>query len=295
MLGLRIGVVPGYGRAIVDRIDSLLDRVAEVCPLPKTADRLLELTSSDRASIPEVARVILTDPALAAAVLRIANSAIFGGGNIDRLETAVMRMGLRDLHDMAAAMSLFAAFRNRGELLVNLHDRSVVAGAVAHRLAKTLGGVQPNVAFTSGLLSEIGAMACLSVDGKEYSQIWKSTDGVLEERNRLERERYGGSTYMIGGRFLSRHRLPATLCEAVATETDAEFETAEPLPRILALARFSAAITLLAGKSGDRLGALERLDALPRALRGDELNAERLFELCVQAGATAEQALRTGR
>ncbi|HEY5957536.1 MAG TPA: HDOD domain-containing protein, partial [Polyangiaceae bacterium] len=157
----------------MDRIDLLLDRVAEVCPLPKSADRLLELTGSDRASIPEVARVISTDPALAAAVLRIANSAIFGGGNVDRLETAVMRMGLRDLHDMAAAMSLFAAFRNRGELLVNLHDRSVVAGAVAHRLAKAKGGIQPNVAFTTGLLSEIGAMACLSVDGKEYSQIWK--------------------------------------------------------------------------------------------------------------------------
>ncbi len=279
----------------MDRIDSLLDRVAEVCPLPKTADRLLELTASDRASIPEVARTIATDPALAAAVLRIANSAVFGGGNVDRLETAVMRMGLRELHDMAAAMSLFAAFRNRGELLVNLHDRSVVAGAVAHRLAKTLGGVQASVAFTCGLLSEIGAMACLSVDGKEYSQIWRATEELPAERSRMERERYGGSTYLIGGRFLIRHRLPENLCVAVATESDADFDAIEPLGRVLVLARLAAVIMLMAGKTGDRAAAVERMQALSESLRGASLDGETLFETCLQAGATAEQALRTGR
>jgi len=280
----------------VDRIDELLDRVTEVCPLPKTASRVLELTGSDRASIPEVARVIATDPALAAAVLRIANSAIYGGGgNIDRLETAVMRMGLRELHDMAAAMSLFAAFRNRGELLLNLHDRSVVTGAVAHRMAKTFGGVQPNVAFTGGLLAEIGAMACLSVDGKEYSRIWAATESSLDDRNRLERDRYGGSSYLIGGRFLTRHRLPEALCAAVGTESDAEWETVDPLARVLGLARLCGAIVLWAGKTGNRSAAAERLMEIPLGLRGVELDGEQLFELCVQAGATAEQAIRTGR
>jgi HD-like signal output (HDOD) protein len=279
----------------VDRIDQLLDRVAEVCPLPKTADRLLQLTSSDRAGIPEVARVIATDPALAAAVLRIANSAIYGGGKVDRLETAVLRMGMRELHDMAAAMSLFAAFRNKGELLVNLHDRSVVSGAIAHRLAKTTAEAQANVAFTSGLLSEIGAMACLSVDGKEYSQIWRNAEGDFEARTRLERERYGGSTYLIGGRFLTRHRLPESLCCAVGTESDADFLAVEPLARIVVLARLSATIVLLAGKSGNRAQAIGQLEALPESLRGAGRSGEELFELCVQAGATAEQALRTGR
>ena len=279
----------------MDRVDLLLDRVTEVCPLPKTAERLLQLTASDRASIPEVARLIVTDPALAAAVLRIANSAVFGGGNVDRLETAVMRMGLRELHDMAAAMSLFAAFRNRGELLVNLHDRSVVTGAVAHRLAKTFGDVQANVAFTGGLLAEIGAMACLSVDGKEYSRIWTATEDLPDERNRLERERYGGSTYLIGGRFLARHRLPEPLCAAVAAESDADWGLVEPLPRVLVLARQCAGIMLWAGKTGDRPRAVERMQAIPEGLRGAAFDGVQLFENCLQAGATAEQAIRTGR
>jgi len=279
----------------VDRIELLLDRVAEVCPLPKTSERLLELTRSDRASIPEVAKVIVTDPAIAAAVLRIANSAVYGGGNIDRLETAVMRIGLKELHDMAAAMSLFAAFRNRGELLVAFHDRAVVSGAIAHRLAKNFGTGQPSVAFTCGLLSEIGAMACLSVDGKEYTALFRSAEHDPIERCLKERERYGASSHQIGGRFLARNHLPENVSAAVATETDAVVSELSELGRMLLLARYASVITLRAGKSGDRAEAIASLEALPVGLRGDGVDGVRLFELCIEAGATAEQTLRNGR
>jgi HD-like signal output (HDOD) protein len=279
----------------VDRIDWLLDRVAEVCPLPKTSEQLLELTRSDRSSIPEVAKVIATDPALAAAVLRIANSAVFGGGSIDRLETAVMRIGLSELHNMAAAMSLFAAFRNRGEMLVAFHDRAVVTGAIANRLAKASGDCQPSVAFTCGLLSEIGAMACLSVEGKAYSELFRSAENSLVERCLLERERYGGSSYLIGGRFLERHRLPENVCIAVATEADAEPANLEALPRLLLLARYASVIVIHAGKTGEPAEAMVELDALPETLRGVGLDGHRLFELCLEAGAVAEQSIRSRR
>ena len=53
--------------------DALLDRVVEVCP-----QQVLALTSGDTASVPEVARVLSTDPALAAAVLSVANGAASG-------------------------------------------------------------------------------------------------------------------------------------------------------------------------------------------------------------------------
>lgn len=269
--------------------------MAEVCPLPKTSGRLLELTRSDRASIPDVAKVIVTDPALASSVLRIANSAAYGGRNIDTLEAAVMRIGLKELHDMAAAMSLFAAFRNRGELLVAFHDRAVVSGAVSHRLAKAFAVAQPSVAFTCGLLSEIGAMACLSVEGKEYTELYRSVEHSPLERCAKERERYGASSYYIGGRFLARNHLPENISAAVATEVDADLEGLGDLPRLSLLSRLSAAIMLKAGKSGNRAEALESLEALPEALRGPGITSMRLFELCLEAGATAEQTLRMGR
>lgn len=279
----------------MERIEWLLDRVAEVCPLPKSSERLLELTRSETATIAEVANVIATDPALAAAVLRIANSAIYAGGTVDRLETAIVRIGLRELHNMAAAMSLFAAFRNRGEALVNFHDRAVVTGAIANRLAKVTAVCPPSVAFTCGLLSEIGAMACLSVEGKAYSLLLKESNNSLISRSVLEKERYGGSSYQIGARFLERHKLPSNICDAIGTEADADPLQIEPLARILTLARFASVIVINAGKAGGRAEAIAGLEALPQALRGDGFDGARLFDLCLEAGAVAEQSIRSRR
>jgi HD-like signal output (HDOD) protein len=167
-----------------DALSTLLDRVAEVCPLPMTTNKVMELLRSDKSNIADIAKVITTDPALAAAVLRVANSAIFGAGKVDRLDSAIMRIGFRGLRELAGAMSLLAAFRSQAELQLQLHDLSVVAGSIANRLAKELGAIVPATAFTCGLLSEIGAMACLAVDGKHYVPIW-----IEHARTPLERRR----------------------------------------------------------------------------------------------------------
>ncbi|HET9958608.1 MAG TPA: HDOD domain-containing protein, partial [Polyangiaceae bacterium] len=86
----------------MDRIDALLDQVVEVCPLPATTQRVLALTASDKSKVAEVASVISTDPALAAAVLSVANSAAYAANKVDSLDMAVMRLGLRELNNLAA-------------------------------------------------------------------------------------------------------------------------------------------------------------------------------------------------
>src|SRR5690349_625611 len=179
----------------MDPTDALLDQVVEVCPLPATTQRVLALTSGESASIPEVSRVISTDPALATAVLRVANSAAYGMGRVDRLETAVLRLGLRELNKLAAAMALFAAFRNKAELTLQLHELCVASGSIGHRLAKETQLAAPSTAFVCGLLSEIGAMACLVFDGKDYIQLWQTANGNPDLRSQFEAERYGTTSF----------------------------------------------------------------------------------------------------
>ncbi|MGC4092117.1 MAG: HDOD domain-containing protein [Polyangiaceae bacterium] len=223
----------------MDGTDALLDRVVEVCPLSNTTRQVLALTSGDTASIPEVARVIATDPALASAVLSIANSAAFGAGKVDRLEVAVMRLGLRELHKMAAAMSVFAAFRSRAELTLSLHDLCVAAASIAHRLAKETQLAQTGSAFVCGLLSEIGAMACLAFDGKDYVELFQSSAADIDLRATLESERYGQSSFVIGRRFLERNSLPDAVCSAVGSDLSLNQER-DALGRITLLSRHTA-------------------------------------------------------
>jgi len=278
-----------------DPITALLDRVAEVCPLPVTTHKVMALANSDRSNIAEVARVISTDPALAAAVMRVANSAIFGGGKVDRLDSAVIRIGLRELRELAGAMSLLAAFRSQAEIQLQLHDRSVVSGSIANRLAKETNHAVTATAFTCGLLCEIGAMACLAVDGKIYGAIWKDSFLSPLERIERERERYTVSSFEIGRRFLSRNSLPENVCSAVGAEFGANGSDLAALDKITLLARHSAPIVLSAAREGASVAVTDQLEFLAQQVGFAQLNGKLLYDVCVRAGVLAEAALRRVR
>lgn len=258
-------------------IDALLDRVVEVCPLSATTQRVLTLTAGDTASIPEVARVISTDPALAAAVLSVANSAAYGVGKVDRLEVAVMRLGLRELHKLAAAMALFAAFRSKAELSLQLHELCVASGSVAHRLAKETGAAQASTAFVCGLLSEIGAMACLVFDGKEYVELFRTSATDIDSRVAREVSRYGASSFSIGQRFLERNSLPDNVCLAVGSDITVAVER-DALSKITLLARHAPLLSRLLESDQPALGAA--LDSLATRVALPGVDLARLKDAC---------------
>lgn len=258
-------------------IDALLDRVVEVCPLSATTQRVLALTSGDTASIPEVARVISTDPALAAAVLSVANSAAYGVGKVDRLEVAVMRLGLRELHNLAAAMALFAAFRSKAELSLQLHELCVASGSIAHRLAKETGAAQPGTAFVCGLLAEIGAMACLVFDGKEYVELFRTSAVDVDARVAREIQRYGASSFTIGQRFLERNSLPENVCLAVGSDITVAVER-DALSKITLLARHAPLFVRLL--ESDKAALDSALAGLSQRVALDSVDLPRLKEAC---------------
>ncbi|HEY8944852.1 MAG TPA: HDOD domain-containing protein [Polyangiaceae bacterium] len=287
---------PAHTLEAMDGLAALLDRVTEVSPLPATAQRILELTQSDEISIPNLSRVIATDPALASAVLRIANSAAYGGRNIDKLDVALMRIGTRELRDMAAAMCVLAAFRSPGELSLRLHDRSVVSGAICSRIAKESGTASTGTAFTCGLLAEIGAMACVAVDGKAYVQLWQQALGSEQRRLELERERYGTFTSLdVGYHFLSRNAVPAAVCEAVGTPLDATIAEKPALSKATVLARHATARLINKATTAPQTQVRTELTELAEAVALPGVDGGRLLELCIEAGAKAQEALKQTR
>jgi HD-like signal output (HDOD) protein len=260
-----------------------------------TTHKVMALMGSDRSNIADVAKVIATDPALAAAVLRVANSAVFGMGTVDRLDAAIMRIGFRGLRELAGAMSLLAAFRSQAELQLQLHDLSVMSGSIANRLAKEFGNVVAATAFTCGLLSEIGAMACLAVDGKQYLPIWTETARSPMERLARERERYSVSSFQIGRRFLQRNKLPENVSGAVGAELGTASSSLQPLEQVTLIARHAGPIVLDIAADADLERTISALGELADQVGLVGIDARALFDICVQAGTVAEHTLRETR
>ena len=280
-------------RPIADRVEELLERITEVAPIPAAANRVIALTSKDDARIAEVAQAVAADSALAAETMRIANSSLYSGSAvIGDLEQAIMRLGLNELRNMAAAMAMIAAFRSDSKLSLRLHQQSVLSGALAGLSARALSTVPRGSAFLSGLLAEIGAMACLTADTEAYEQLWQAAGDDPAERERQETERYGTSSYEIGRRLLQRITLPEETCDAVGTPVDADADSLSDLARVCVFARTITPLLIAAGATRAFDAFREQLEATMERLALASLGTERMLDICVEAGRKSAAALR---
>jgi putative nucleotidyltransferase with HDIG domain len=76
----------------------ILDGIKHLAPLPITARRLTSMLGKEDVNAQEVVKVVEYDPAVAANILRIANSGAYGGRyRIERVKDAVVRLGTANL------------------------------------------------------------------------------------------------------------------------------------------------------------------------------------------------------
>jgi len=261
----------------------LLDRVCEVSPLPATTQRVLALLEDPNASYAAVGRAVAGDPALAAEVMRLARSPVHAAQvPVDDLEAATRRLGLAELRDMASAMAMLAAFRSEHELALRIHDQAVIAGTLARAVAAALGHRRPATVYLSGLLCEIGALACFAVDPEGYGALRGEAGDRADMRAYLERARYGATSWELGAAFLRRNRLPDSVCAAVAADPDGDDVLAVSVTYFV---RRAVPEIVAASRDGDPEW-LERTHATARSV-GIDLDAETLAQVVLSAGAEA--------
>ncbi len=271
----------------------VVSRVQEVCPLPATTQRVVALTSNPDVQLEEVAQAIACDVALTAEVMRIANSAAYGRSRqVADLAQAVMTLGLNEIHLMATAMAMLVAFRSEHEISLGFHETAVVSGSIARSIAHESKLAPGNTAFLCGLLSEIGAMACLAVDSDGFSELWTEAAGSELARLKLEASRYGNHSRTIGATLLRRNELPEEVASAVACAWEHDSEPAEttPLASVTMLAR-SAIQPLLAASKDQNRDALETALEELAARTHVPLTGSRLADLCVEASGRALGAM----
>ena len=155
-------------------------------PLPEVAIRVQQVLSSDGANMRELGDLLSQDPAIVASLLRLANSASFGGlGRIENLNAAVQRIGLREVGAIVTGMSLKGHFENdsqdRVQLMETLWDHSVTTAFAARAIARRLGA-SAEQAFLAGLLHDCGKVLVLAaVDRLEEEGLVALSQEVLFE------------------------------------------------------------------------------------------------------------------
>jgi len=146
-------------------VEFLLRRMRLRKELPALSSTLLEvnrLTADDSLATPaRLAQVVLRDYALANRLLRLANSAYFGGGRapITTVSEAVVRLGFDQVRVACNALLYVGRLESvdeRASRLVDLQVEGFVAGLIARHLARDAAGVDAEAAFLCGMFRRLG-------------------------------------------------------------------------------------------------------------------------------------------
>jgi HD-like signal output (HDOD) protein len=136
---------------------------------PDIAVKVRKVLSDSKSSVEQVVRVVGSEPALAARLMRVANSASINrsGKPVRDLRTAVNRLGYNMVRSAAMAFSM-SQMRNSNKLaslapyMNDLWERSTYVAAYAYVLARTCSRVNPDEALLTGMLHGIGKLYILT-------------------------------------------------------------------------------------------------------------------------------------
>jgi HD-like signal output (HDOD) protein len=210
------------GFSFVERLaQDLRDERLELPAFPEAVLRIQRALQSPDTSTDDIVRILSSEPALAARLLRIANSAEFrrADANIQDLRKAVSRMGFNMVRSVAVAFAM-RQLRTKDSYspaakaeLERAWADSLDASALCFVIAKRFTKVTPDQALLIGLLHVLGRLYIImrSKDAPELS------DTAL-------REIIDSWHANIGKAILETWGLPETLQSAVEHQDEFEIE-----------------------------------------------------------------------
>lgn len=134
----------------------------ELASFPDIFFRIKEVLEDEAASADRIAKVVSTDMSLAAKLIKLVNSPLYGfPQNIDSITRAVALVGAKELSTLALGISAINYFKDIPPELIDMRTfwrHSITCGIFAKILAGTQTGLSPERFFIGGLLHDVGRL-----------------------------------------------------------------------------------------------------------------------------------------
>ena len=261
-------------------LPAVLSRAENLPSLPAVALEVLRLSQDEDATLDDMAACLSRDPALAAKLLRLANSSLFGGGKaVTTLQRATMMLGMKTVKLMALSFSLAGSLPKAGKQgsfdFGEYWHRSLVTAIAARSVARLLRSPQGDEAFLCGLFAHFGRLVLTRCMPEPYEAVLAETRGwpsVAEEERRL-----GFASTDVCASLLKHWDLPELIYVTVGTwpHAGAVAQLAgaqQQLAELLALAHLAERVLCDADK-GAALADLQREMRARHGIEGAELDA----------------------
>lgn len=233
--------------------------------MPQILLKLIELCEADEAGMSELAKLIANDAGMTAKVLGVANSAAYHrGGNKVGLLQALNVLGSELIKTLVISESVFQTFNgfphSSGLDLRGFWKHSLTVAVLAREIAKSIDYSQPEEAYLTGLLHDVGRLALLAAAPNQYVHNFLMPDNA--ELCAVEQRALQISHSEAGAWLIERWNLDSFMADSVLYhhEDTARLQSAHPLIRIVHLAHLLGDLDPALPLAAD-VGALCQLDA----------------------------------
>jgi putative nucleotidyltransferase with HDIG domain len=172
----------------------IIDSVKDLPTLPAIVMELLNNIDNEELNMHDLAQKVSHDMALTAKTLRYANSPYYSTMiKVTTVQQAISLLGLSTVRQIVITAALTGCFPENNCKGFNHKDfwRHSNAVAIAARILARRLKLNPDVAFTAGLLHDIGALVLATCYTGAYEK-------VLEQRQELQTTQYETEKQLLG-------------------------------------------------------------------------------------------------
>lgn len=194
----------------------LISNAQHMPNIPKVVQELIESFGDENVTGNDIASKLNQDQAMTAKVLRMANSAKYGGHrNVGSVNDAVVLLGFNALRTMVLASGLTSAFPTpEGFDIKEFWARSFLVASISKWVARYVPDTDAEVAFTCGMIHDIGGLLTHILVSDKAQEIERV---VASGADRIEMEQSSlGFTYTEAGAELAcRWKFPEEIVDGV--------------------------------------------------------------------------------
>lgn len=158
-----------------ERARDFIKHNVSLVTLPELVNELIDKVNNPNCSLDAIADVLRKDPALAARLLRIVNSPMYGfRAEIDTISRAIAIVGIDHLRDIVLATTVINCFNTIPSkyISIKLYWRHCLYCAIAAKnLAQHLKFPETERFFVMGLLHDIGKLVMYSCEPEKSDDV----------------------------------------------------------------------------------------------------------------------------
>ncbi|MGE5258429.1 MAG: HDOD domain-containing protein, partial [Hyphomicrobiales bacterium] len=199
-----------------------IDRAVEqLQPVPQAALKIMRLIDEEEYDIRTVAGELRKDQVLTARTLKLANSVMFASPNrIESIDHALMYLGVNLLAKFVIAAAVEDYFTQSGSgyslCKGGLYHHAVGTAVISEKLAKLTTAAKPGLAYTAGLLHDIGKVVLDQfVAGAAPLFYRRLIEDQTEDFTQAEEVLFGTTHSEAGYRLAKKWTFPDSLAEAI--------------------------------------------------------------------------------